>query len=270
VSSMKPDRIVSCMKVARVSVKPQNSRLGKGKYFLPFVCLLIALSSVAASGQNAQDPVVQFSTINALSAGHYEGTWPFGDVRRHGDFGIGTLDGLDGETIMLEGKMFQAKADGTVLCVPKKALVPFATVTRFRPTISARLAAVTSSDELASALDQVLPKEDSFCAVRIDATWDAVTVRSCPRQNKPYRPLAEVTKEQSVFDLRNVSGTLVGFRYPKYIQGLNMPGYHFHFIADDRSAGGHVLNCQFQKAAVQVDATQQFRLFLLPNESPKK
>ncbi|MDQ1257987.1 MAG: acetolactate decarboxylase [Candidatus Hydrogenedentes bacterium] len=232
--------------------------------------MALVLCSIPASGRDAEDPVVQFSTIDALAAGHYEGTWRLSEARRFGDFGIGTLDGLDGETILLDGKMFQAKADGTVLSVPKKALIPFATVTHFDPAAPVRLDGAAGIEQLAALLDEALPKGDCFCAIRIDAAWDAVTVRSCPKQCAPYRPLAEVTKEQSVFDLRNVSGTLVGFRYPKYIQGLNMPGYHFHFISDDRKTGGHVLNCQFKEATVQVDTTREFRLFLLPNPSAKK
>lgn len=264
------DKVVSYPETAPVVPMRQYRGPARTPYLALAVCLAVALCSAAATGYAAQDPVVQFSTINALSAGHYEGTWPYGKVRHYGDFGIGTLDGLDGETIMLDGQMFQSKADGTVLPVPKRALIPFATVTRFNPAISTSLAGVASAKELAAALDRLLPAGDCFCAVRVDAICDAVTVRNCPKQARPFRPLAEVTKEQAVFNLHNVAGTLVGFRYPAYIQGLNMSGYHFHFIAKDRRAGGHMLDCQFQKAAMQATVSQDFRLFLLPNEESKK
>lgn len=248
---------------AQVAPKLRRSRFGKTMHAV-VLCLVVALASVAADSPGAKDPVVQFSTLNALAAGHFEGTWPYDEVRGYGDFGIGTLDGLDGETIMLDGEMFQAKADGTVLPVPAKALIPFVTVTTFRPSKSASLAAAASTEQLAALLDQLLPQDDCFYAVRIDATFSAVKIRSCPKQTPPFRPLAEVTKEQAVFDLQNVTGTLVGFRYPKYIQGLNMAGYHLHFISSDRKAGGHMLNCAFLEASVKADLNQQFRLFLLP------
>ena len=215
------------------------------------------------------DPVVQFSTLNALAAGHYEGVWRFSEVRRNGDFGIGTLEGLDGETMMVDGKMFHSMADGTVAEVRKKDLIPFATVTHFQPRVTARLRGIGNPEELAAALDEALPKEDCFCAVRVDATMDSVTVRNCPKQSKPYRLLAEVTKEQAVTELHNIPGTLVGFRFPKYIQGLNMNGYHLHFIAKDRKSGGHMLNCKFREATVQADASDKFRLFLIPNEGTR-
>jgi alpha-acetolactate decarboxylase len=58
-----------------------------------------------------------------------------------------------------------------------------------------------------------------------------------PRQRKPYPPLVEVVGSQPTFELRGVAGSLVGFRFPQYAQGINVAGYHFHFITDDRSAG---------------------------------
>lgn len=231
-------------------------------------CMVVAVASSGAGKPGSDEVVVQFSTLNALAAGHYEGTWPYRAVRECGDFGIGTLDGLDGETIMVDGTMYHAKADGTVSEVPGEALVPFATVTQFEPSVSAPLGAAGSTEELSALLDKLLPQDDCFCAVRIDATFSALKVRSCPKQTPPFRPLAEVTKEQAVFELKNVAGTLVGFRYPKYIQGLNMAGYHLHFISKDRKAGGHMLNCAFGEATVKADLNQQFRLCLLPLPKP--
>jgi acetolactate decarboxylase len=43
-----------------------------------------------------------------------------------------------------------------------------------------------------------------------------------------------------VFELHNVSGTLVGLYTPGYSDGIGFPGYHFHFVTDDRTQGGHV------------------------------
>jgi acetolactate decarboxylase len=54
------------------------------------------------------------------------------DLLRHGDFGLGTFDGLDGEGIPLEGRCWQARADGRVVAVPPQTLSPFLVVTRFR------------------------------------------------------------------------------------------------------------------------------------------
>ena len=83
-----------------------------------------------------------------------------------------------------------------------------------------------------------------------------------PKQTPPYRPLAEALKKQSIFELRNVNGTLVGFRTPKYMQGVNLNGYHFHFITGNRKTGGHILDGQFQNAKVELDTLSKVEINL--------
>src|ERR687894_1559995 len=78
----------------------------------------------------------------------------------------------------------------------------------------------------------------------------------------PYPPLVEVVKNQPTFELRDVAGSLVGFRFPDYAQGLNVSGYHFHFITADRSAGGHVLGCTLTRGELRVDREADLRLEL--------
>ncbi len=83
-----------------------------------------------------------------------------------------------------------------------------------------------------------------------------------PRQHKPYPPLVEVVEGQPTFEFRDVRGSLVGFRFPDHARGLNVPGYHFHFITDDRTAGGHVLACRLVHGEIRVDREADLRLEL--------
>ena len=92
-------------------------------------------------------------------------------------------------------------------------------------------------------------------------------VRSISRQHPPYRPLAEVAKSERVFEYRNVTGTLVGFRSPPYIKGINVPGYHFHFLSDDKTLGGQVLGCSVREATAQWEAHRTFQM-RLPDDAP--
>ena len=57
----------------------------------------------------------QYNTLGALMAGLYEGTMTIGELLKHGDLGIGTLDSIDGELIVLDGKAYQAKGDKTIV-----------------------------------------------------------------------------------------------------------------------------------------------------------
>jgi len=90
--------------------------------------------------------------------------------------------------------------------------------------------------------------------------------RSVPAQAKPYPPLTEVTKNQPIFDLENVTGTLVGFRAHEYVKGIGVPGYHWHFISDDLTSGGHVLEFSFDNGIVEIDVCNRFLLILPEDE----
>jgi acetolactate decarboxylase len=54
----------------------------------------------------------------------------------------------------------------------------------------------------------------------------------------------------------------VGFRFPDYAQGLNVPGYHLHVISEDRSRGGHVLDCRVLEGRIRVDHSSRLHMEL--------
>jgi acetolactate decarboxylase len=111
---------------------------------------------------------------------------------------------------------------------------------------------VSGMNELQAALDRMLPSAAAILAIRIAGEFKYVKVRSVPRQEKPYPGLVDALKHQTEFELKNVRGTLVGFRFPRYMDGVNVPGYHFHFITEDKKAGGHTLDCSTEDANVDV------------------
>ena len=73
----------------------------------------------------------QYNTLGALMAGLYGGTLTVGELLEHGDLGLGTLDSIDGELIVLDGKAYQAKgSEGKVevVEVSPDEKVPYAAV----------------------------------------------------------------------------------------------------------------------------------------------
>ena len=190
-----------------------------------------------------RDPHVLFqaSTIGALLDGAFDGDLSFAELAEHGDLGLGTLNRLDGEMIALDGEFLRADVDGRVGPIPATAKTPFAVVTRFEPTIEATLAGPLDHEGLLRRLDALVPADSPSCAIRLDGSFELVRARSVPAQAPPYRPLTEVVADQRVFELAEVEGTMLGFRFPAYAEGIEVAGYHLHFVSADRSRGGHVL-----------------------------
>jgi len=239
----------------------------KTKFLIPISLGLMALSgcapspSVAGPKRNpAPDPdrITQVSVINALMVGRYDGVMPIAELLRHGDFGVGTLDHLDGELIVLDGKAYQVRGDGEIAEVGPDRSTPFAVVTPFQPDGEFPCPAVASLTDLDARLDEALPTRNNFVAIRVDGRFASVTLRSVHRQEPPYKPLAEVAESQSVWTHENLSGTLVGVRCPPWVVGLNVPGYHWHFLADNRKVGGHVLNLRVLDGRVRSNVSRDW------------
>ncbi|MFH1484958.1 MAG: acetolactate decarboxylase, partial [Chloroflexota bacterium] len=172
---------------------------------------------------------------------------------------------LDGEMAALDGNFYQVKADGRSYPVSDSMMTPFASVTFFDADREELLPQGTDHKQLEQFLDTVLPTTNIFYAIKIEGTFSYIKTRSVPGQQKPYPPLTEVTKDQPVFEFNDVQGTIVGFRSPVFVKGVNVPGYHLHFLTQDRDSGGHVLEMVVHRAVATVDYTSEF-LMVLPGE----
>jgi acetolactate decarboxylase len=208
--------------------------------------------------------VFQTSTLDALFEGDFDGDLTFADLAEHGDFGLGTLNGLDGEMIALEGRFLRADVDGNINEVPPSARTPFAVLTWFDPVVSFALEEPLDHAELVKAVNRHAPPGSPVCAVRIDGTFERVLARSVPGHEPPYPSLDEVSHEQHVFEFDAVEGTMVGFRFPQYAQGIELAGYHLHFVDSVRRRGGHVLNCRTGTVEVKIDHARDLHVELPP------
>jgi len=223
--------------------------------------LLLAPSLPASAG----DTLVQVSTLDALVKGVFDGQVSIGALKKEGDFGLGTLDGLDGEMVALDGKYLQITADGKVHTLADTAETPFSEVTFFKQDQEIAVPEAKSLAELGTLLDAKLKSTNQFYAVRIHGTFSNIKLRSVAKQSVPFPTLPEAVKSQALFEFQNIAGTLVGFRCPVFVQGLNLPGYHFHFISDDLSAGGHVLDCALSGATAAFDTLENFKILVPSN-----
>lgn len=240
----------------------------KRNRYLWIIALVMTFLAIAIPGYSQlhpkSDTLFQTSTISALLEGIYDGETTYKALKHYGNFGLGTFNGLDGEMIGLEGKFYQIKTDGVAYPVEDSMKTPFATVTFFQPQQSILLREAMNYEQMQQYLDRVLPTKNIPFAIRIKGVFQYLKVRSVPKQNLPYPRLSDVVKNQSIFELRNVRGTLVGFRTPHYMQGVNIAGYHLHFITKDRKAGGHLLACQLQNVKAEIHYTPEFKM-VLPN-----
>ena len=214
--------------------------------------LALAVFAAVTPTYAAEARLFQYSTIDALLAGAYDGDMSVAELSRHGNFGLGTYNRVDGEMIVSEGVFYQVRGDGKVNIAAPQERSPLAIMTDFNPGPAVALAAAHSLAELEAAIDAGLPNNNAFYAIRIDGDFASLSTRAIYPQSPPYRPLAEVVKTQSVFQLGATRGQLIGFRSPAFSKGFNIPGYHWHYLAADHASGGHVLSLQMNTGSARI------------------
>ncbi|MBI9077625.1 MAG: acetolactate decarboxylase [Desulfatibacillum sp.] len=228
------------------------------------LCVLTLHMGCASTGA---DTITQYSFIDAILAGAYDGQVECNAILEHGDLGIGTFNGLDGEMVVLDRQIYKVRYDGKVYPPEPGETTPFACVVEFMPNKAVNIAPGTDLKGLMHITDLTVPNQNVFCALKATGKFSMVLTRSVPKQTKPYPPLVEVTKKQAQFHLENVSGTLVGFRTPPYAKGIGVPGYHLHFLSDDKKSGGHVLDLVCEEGAMEIDLCNKFVLINPKDES---
>jgi len=204
--------------------------------------LYLAIIFAFSACKQSEQPMYQFSTIESLMAGNYDGQRHVESLKSFGDFGIGTFNKLDGEMIFYKGEIFKVKSDGTVCQSSSDETTPYASVCWFQPSIIFTIPTISKLSELDSLIKMHLPNSKYIYALEITGLFDSVKYRSVAKQNKPYRPLIEVVNRQVVFHHEKIKGTLLGFYAPTSVKDVMVKGMHLHLLSDDLKYGGHLLN----------------------------
>jgi len=227
------------------------------------IIIVILVNFIQNNGKNdGSDTLTQYSTINALLNKVYEGEMTVGEVKQYGDFGLGTFNSMNGEMVVLDGHLYRISADGAAREPGDDEKIPFTSVTYFGTDLKFDLTSGIGFDSLEKKIDSILPTKNIIYAIKITGEFEKVKTRSVPEQNKPYKSITEIVKTQPTFEFENVKGTVLGFYCPRYMKGINVSGYHFHFLTEDKKAGGHILELTTGKCILEIDKTSGLNLIL--------
>ena len=248
--------------------------MNKKILFVLIIIGLLAVSAVSAQNslfnKNNDDSMYQVSLMQAFMHGEYDGVITVGDLKKHGDIGLGTFEGVNGEMIILDGVVYQAAADGSINVMPDNETIPFATITSFDEDGKITNITAKNFDDLTSQLDKEISKygTNNMYVIKIKGDFSNITVRSVEKQEKPYKEFTDVAAvDQKVFNHTDQTGTVVAVYFPEYMNELNMHGWHLHFLSDDKTTGGHVLGFNNLSGSGQIDEIHEFSMILPTDDS---
>jgi len=229
-------------------------------------CLIIAGSCIDKDKLINIKPnsIFQYSTLSALLEGIYDGELTIGELKKHGNFGIGTFNALDGEMVLYDGHCYKVTSDSKVLEVSDSIKTPFATVCKFEYDTVIHINRALNLSDFKHYIDSLVPSTNLLYAYKISGSFDTIVIRSVPKQEKPYKRLIEAYKAQGVYTFTHQEGILFGYKFPAYLKDVNMDDFHLHFLSTDKTKGGHLMNFKILKGTVSVAFIRNYNL-QLPN-----
>lgn len=237
------------------------------KKVLAVILVLLSAGCVFAQETAKSDQLFQVALLQSLMQGEYDGVISVGSLKTYGDTGIGTFQSVNGELIMLDGVVYRALWDGSVEVAPDDETVPFTNVTFFDADVTKNNVRTESSSALKDIMTEMANANgrNQFYMAKVTGKFSSMLVRSELPQKQPYRHLDDALKtDQREFTYENIRGTIVALYCPDYMSGLNSEGWHLHFVSEDKTKGGHVLNLSAEDANIEMDVISEFNM-IVPN-----
>lgn len=195
----------------------------------------------------------QHGTLALLVPGLLDGTITMKELLTHGDTGIGTGEGLDGELVILDGVPYQVDSDGNVNIVKDDFTLPFANVHfgDYQKTVAVDNLSQTALEEKILSLTS----SNTFFSIKLHGSFTQVKTRAVQKSHKPYATLGKTAENQSIFNREKVVGTLLSYYSPQVFDGSAVGGFHHHFLSDKHDFGGHLLGLGTATGTIEI---QQF------------
>ena len=213
-----------------------------------------------------EQSMFQVSTLQALAMGYSRAVINVSELLRHGDTGLGTFEDIDGEMILADGICCRARADGSVVQTPADMGVPFAAVSFLTDERCFDFDTMPDIGTLKAELNVKIEEHfglNSMHMVRIDGVFEKVCARSEYAYRSQHVPLKNILeKTQKDFFFEQLRGTLVCVYFPDYMDGINAPGWHLHFLSEDKTRGGHVFDLVMKQGTVRMNKISRLEIRL--------
>lgn len=237
------------------------------KFNLKYLFIMLAAISLLSAPSIAQQKIVP-TDHNLFSAGYaagfigglYDAWYPYKSLEQHGDFGLGAPACLDGEIVMSHGRIYQTRVTGKTTLMDDTGKTPYAIVCFFQKDTILKPGKPMSKEALYQYLDSVLSNKNGLYAIHITGSFRYVKTRAFPPVQKPYLPLAAMLDKQHFFEFRNINGELIGYKLPAFLEGAHISGSHFHFLSDNKEAGGHLIDVITDNIAIEVETLNSYTM----------
>lgn len=212
----------------------------------------------------------QSAPLAHLETGNYKSTISAQQFKSIGNFGIGVFENFDGEAILLNSSLFQARSDGTVKTPPDTAKLLFGSCILFDIEKRFTMRNVASYAEFQKALATHYATNMTLRAIHVQGTFNSIRVACSQKQEPPYKPFSQAMRTAREHTWKEVSGSLIGFWIPPTVpEGIMPPGFHLVFISEDHTKGGRVVDFASDKLILYFKQALRLTINYAPDATPR-
>ncbi len=244
---------------------------------LPAILFIILIAGCTCNTSHKQENtnntevIYSYSVLAGLNNSIFSGNLKIADFKTKGDLGLGTYEGLNGEMVFLDGTAWQVLENGNIVEADNETTTPYAVSTFFEEDGFVNISDTINYEKLKTIILDTKSSENYFYAFKITGKFDSILCGGAPKQDKPYtKTLGEIVSARPKFTGENISGTIVGFYSPAYVGEVTLAGFHLHFISDDRSIGGHLIDFKSSDLKISFDETKSMTFDLQDNTTFKE
>ncbi len=224
-------------------------------------------SSHKQENTNSTEVIYSYSVLAGLNNSVFSGNLKIADFKTKGDLGLGTYEDLNGEMVFLDATAWQVLENGNIVEANNETTTPYAVATFFEEDGFVSISDTINYEKLKTIILDTITSENYFYAFKITGTFDSILCGGAPKQDKPYtKTLGEIVPVRPKFKAESISGTIVGFYSPSYVGEVTLAGFHLHFISNDRSIGGHLIDFKSSDLKVSFDETKSMTFDLSDNK----
>jgi acetolactate decarboxylase len=221
------------------------------------VLLLMGCSS------NETDMIFHYSVLKALDNGVLEGNMRLAELKKHGDLGLGTFNKMNGEMIIMDHVVYRISPEGKVVQPADETLIPYSLITFYSQDDTLSMSGEINYQSLRTYMEGKFPSRNLFYACRISGDFEYIKCGGANIQERPYdRSLTQMLAGRPIYEGKNISGTLVGFWCPSYVGDINTSGFHLHFLSDDHTLGGHLMEFTSRSLKIGYDTKHEYKILL--------
>lgn len=202
----------------------------------------------------------QVSTLTRFQNREYDGLVSIKEMLEYGDTGFGTFHELNGEMIVLNSIPYRALGDCSIAVADQSETTPFAVLGFFSAKNKLLMEINGDIQSLMNDLTDLVSNTDKPAISRLTGVFPEIVLHGVWPEKKPYEDLDEIVRKQVVYTFKNIPGSLVGIFCPQSAIGMNVVGWHFHFISDDLKVGGHVNDLIAESLLVEFSVMEELQM----------